>query len=211
VEDVKPPRDRRSRRATETRERIIEAAGRLFAERGYGATTIDAVATEADVAVETVYARFKNKRNLLSAYLDVAIAGDAEPVALLDRPEAQAVRQSTDPREQVRLMAPMARHIHERNATAHAVLRSAAPVEPDAAAILEEDERRRVATQRAFVELIAASGGLRDGLSIDEATDTLSVIACPETFATLTRRGWSADRYERWLADTIPLVLLNPG
>jgi AcrR family transcriptional regulator len=210
VDEVKPVRDRRSRRATETRQRIIEAAGRLFAERGYGATTIDAVASAADVAVETVYARFKNKRNLLSAYIDAAIVGDTEPVALLDRPEARAVRESTDPREQVRLMAGMARQIHERNATAQAVLRSAAPVEPDAAAILEEDERRRVATQREFVELIAASGGLRKGLSVDNATDTISIIACPETFATLTRRGWSADRYEEWLADTIPLVLLDP-
>ena len=80
VDPVKPPRDRRARQAAATRARIIEAAGRLFAERGYGATTIDAVATEADVAVETVYARFKNKRNLLEAYLDTSIVGDAERV-----------------------------------------------------------------------------------------------------------------------------------
>jgi hypothetical protein len=54
-------------RAAETRLRIIEAAGKLFVERGYAATTIDAVAAEADVAVETVYPRFKNERNLLEA------------------------------------------------------------------------------------------------------------------------------------------------
>ena len=210
MSDVKPERDRRTRRAAETRERIIDAAGRLFAERGYGATTIDAVATEADVAVETVYARFRNKRNLLSAYLDVAIVGDSEPVAVLDRPEAKAVRHAADPCEQVRLAAGLARQIHERNATAHAVLRSAAPVEPDAAAILEEDERRRLATQHAFVEMVAASGGLRTGLSVDDAADTLSVIACPETYAALTRRGWSADRYQTWLEETLPLVLLDP-
>src|SRR3954447_26648782 len=90
VDNVKTPRDRRTRRAAATRARIVEAADRLFAERGYPATTIDPVAAEADVAVETVYARFKNKRNLLGAYLDVSIVGDAEPVPLLDRPEVQA-------------------------------------------------------------------------------------------------------------------------
>src|SRR3954447_17586420 len=76
MDDVKTPRDRRSRRAEATRLRIIEAAAKLFDQRGYGGTTIEAVASEADVAVETVYARFKNKRNLLAAYLDTTIVGD---------------------------------------------------------------------------------------------------------------------------------------
>src|SRR5690242_5988413 len=104
VDDVKAPRDRRARRAAETRLRIVEAGGRLFAERGYAGTTVEAVAAEADVAVETVYARFKNKRNLLAAYLDITIVGDADEVPLLARATSEQVRQTSDQHEQLRLL-----------------------------------------------------------------------------------------------------------
>jgi AcrR family transcriptional regulator len=211
VEEVKAPRDRRARQAAATRQRIVEAAGRLFAARGYGATTIDAVAGEADVAVETVYARFKNKRNLLAAYLDVSIVGDAEPVPLLERDEVRAIREERDQRQQLRLLAHAARTVLERNAAAHAVLRGAAGVDPEVMAIVDEDDRRRRITHRAFVEIIESAGPLRDGLTPSDAADTLSVLVSPDTFAMLTRRrGWSAAHYERWLAANLELVLLPP-
>ena len=211
MENVKTPRDRRARQAAATRLRIIEAAARLFAARGYAGTTIDAVATEADVAVETVYARFKNKRNLLAAYLDVAIAGDAEPVPLLERDEVQELRDTRDQQEQVRRLAHLARTVLERNAAAHAVLRSAAAVDPELHEIIDEDDRRRRTTHRALLEIIASAGPLRAGLSLQDAADTYSVLAAPETFALLTgRRGWSPARYERWLADNLALVVLPP-
>jgi AcrR family transcriptional regulator len=209
VDDVKPPRDRRARRAAETRLRIIEAAGQLFAERGYSGTTIEAVAAEADVAVETVYARFKNKRNLLAAYLDVAIVGDAEAVPLLDRDEVQQVRQTSDQREQLRRLAHLGRTIFERTATAHAVLRSAAAVDPEAAAIADEDDRRRRMTIRAYIDILADSGPLRHGLSKEEAADTFSVLASPEGYFRLTTsRGWTPAHYERWLGANLTLLLL---
>ena len=212
MEEVKTPRDRRTRQAAATRARIVEAAGRLFVERGYGGTTIDAVAGEADVAVETVYARFKNKRNLLDAYLDVSIVGDGEPVPLLDRPEVQAVRASTDQREQVQLFARVGRKVLERNAPVHAVLRTAAAVDPELDALVAEDDRRRRASLRAFVEMVASRGPLRDGLSIGDATDTISAIGNPQTYAYLTRRrGWTPARFERWLAETLTLLLLPPA
>jgi AcrR family transcriptional regulator len=206
------PRDRRARRAAETRLRIIEAAGRLFAERGYGATTIDAVAAEADVAVETVYARFKNKRNLLAAYLDVAIVGDADAVPLLDRVEVQQLRQTSDQREQLRRLAHLARTILERTATAHAVLRSAAAVDPDAAAFADEDDRRRGTTVSAYINIITDVGPLRDGLSAEEAADTVWVLGSPDAYARLTAgRGWTPARYERWLAANLTVLLLPPS
>ena len=208
---VKPPRDRRARQAAATRARIVEAAGRLFAERGYGATTIDAVAAEADVAVETVYARFKNKRNLLDAYLDVSIVGDDEPVPLLDRPEVQAVRAAADQREQVRRLARIMCGVLERNAPVHAVLRTAIAVDPELDTLAAEDDERRNATQRAFVEMLSSRGPFRAGLSIDDATESLSAVANPDTYAYLTRRrGWSAGRVERWLAENLTLLLLPP-
>ena len=211
VDTVKPPRDRRARQAAATRARILEAAGRLFAQRGYSATTIDAVATEADVAVETVYARFKNKRNLLEAYLDVSIVGDAAPVPLLDRPEVQAVGAASDQREQMRLLARIMRGVLERNAPVHAVLRAAIAVDSELEALASEDDKRRKATHRAFVEVLMSRGPLRDGLSPADATDTMSALANPETYAFLTRRrGWTPARVERWLAENLTLLLLSP-
>ena len=212
MDDVKPSRDRRARRAAETRLRIVEAAGRLFAERGYGGTTIDAVAAEADVAVETVYARFHNKRNLLAAYLDVAIVGDADAVPLLQRDEVLQLRQTNDQREQVRRLAHIARGIHERPATAHAVLRSAAAVDPGVAALADDDDRRRRTSVRAFVDIVAGAGPLREGVSAEEAADTYSVLGSPEAYARLTaQRGWTPARYERWLATSLTLLLLPPS
>lgn len=209
MEDVKSPRDRRARQAAATRARIIEAAGRLFSERGYGSTTIDSIAEEADVAVETVYARFKNKRNLLDAYLDVSIVGDASPVALLDRPDVRAVRDAMNQRDQVKLLARIMRGVLERNARAHAVLRSALGTDPELDALIEQDDERRKQTHRSFVETLRTRGALRAGLSVSDAIDTMSAIAHPDTYFFLTsRRGWTAARYERWLTDSLRLLLL---
>jgi AcrR family transcriptional regulator len=212
VDDVKTPRDRRSRRAAETRLRILDAAAKLFVERGYAATTIEAVAEEADVAVETVYARFKNKRNLLEAYLDVSIVGDAAPVPLMDRPEVKAVADAIDQREQVRLAAGIMRGVLEGNAAVHAVIRTAIAVNPELNALADEDEARRNASLRAFVKMLSSRGPLRDGLSIADATDRVSAMANPETYAYLTRRrGWTAARVQRWLEESLTLLLLPPS
>jgi AcrR family transcriptional regulator len=212
MDDVKPQRSRRARQAAATRQRIIEAAGRLFAEHGYAATTINSVAGEADVAVETVYARFKNKQNLLEAFLDQSIVGDAEAVPLLDRPAVQAVRTAGDQRAQLSLLAELMRGVLERNATAHAVLRSAMAADSELDQLAATDDERRAATHRAFVEIVAARGPLRDGLSIDDAVDTMSALANPDTYAFLTRRrGWTPAGVERWLAESLTLLLLPPG
>ena len=189
----------------------MDAAGRLFAERGYAGTTIDAVASEADVAVETVYARFKNKRNLLDAYLDVSIVGDAEPVPLLERPAVQAVAAATDQREQLRLLARVMRGVLERNAPVHAVLRAAVAVDPDLDTLAADDDARRKATQRTFVDMVRTRGPLRNGVSVAEAVDTMSALGNPDTYAYLTgRRGWTPARYERWLFDSLTVLLLPP-
>ncbi|MEO8692378.1 MAG: helix-turn-helix domain-containing protein [Acidimicrobiales bacterium] len=210
MEDVKAPRDRRARQVAATRARIVDAAGRLFSERGYGATTIDAVAAEADVAVETVYARFKNKRNLLDAYLDVSIVGDAKPVALLDRPEVQAVAAAPDQRTQLEMLAPIMRGVLERNAAAHAVLRSAMGTDSEVEGLVAQDDERRKATHRSFVEILRTRGPLRKGLSVGDAVDTMSALAHPDTYAFMTRRrGWPPTRYERWLSDNLRLLLLG--
>jgi AcrR family transcriptional regulator len=211
MEDVNSSRGRRARQAAATRQRIIDAAGRLFAEHGYTATTISAIAQEADVAVETVYARFKNKQNLLEAFLDQSIVGDAEPVPLLDRPAVQAVRAAGDQREQLALLAQIMRGVLERNASAHAVLRTAMAADSELDQLAAADDERRNATHRAFVEMLTDNGPLREGLSTSDAVDTMSALANPDTYALLTqRRSWTPSRIERWLVESLTLLLLPP-
>src|ERR671924_1703552 len=87
---------RRREQASETRRRIIRAAHDLFVGQGYGRTTIAEVARAAGVAVETVYAAFRNKPTLLRQVWYATIRGDEQDVRLLDRPEIRAVLAEPD-------------------------------------------------------------------------------------------------------------------
>src|SRR5260221_1766873 len=84
----------RDAQARRTRQRVLDAATAVFLDRGYGGATIRAVAAEAKVSVPTVEALFGTKARLLKAAIDVAIAGDDEPVAVLDRAWAADARQA---------------------------------------------------------------------------------------------------------------------
>ena len=66
---------RRREQAQATRRRMLAAAGRLLADHGYAGTTIGAVAREAGVAPETVYAAFGNKRTLVGELVQTAVRG----------------------------------------------------------------------------------------------------------------------------------------
>ena len=211
-QDVKgqpPTATRRARRAERTRRRILDAATQLFVERGYHATTIDSIAERADVAVETVYSRFRNKPNLLQAILEPAIIGAADGPDLLDRPEIAQIRACTHQPTQIQMLAAFSRGILERTHTAQRILRSAAGSDPTAADLQRRDTQRRYRTQRAYIEMVLANGPLRPGLGADDAADTYAALANPDTYAFLTAdRGWSPDRFETWLSESLTTLLL---
>lgn len=187
----------------------MNAAGALFAERGYSATTIDAIADAADVAVETIYKRFGNKRNLLSAYLDISVVGDHQPVPLLERDEVRAIAAETDQRRQIRRLAKLARTILERAMPSQQVLWGAAAVDRSLEELIAVDDQRRRITHRALVEMLLQNGPLRPGLSRDEATDTYSALSNPWTYAFLIQhRGWSPSHFEKWIANCFERLLL---
>lgn len=187
----------------------MNAAGALFAERGYSGTTIEAIADAADVAVETIYKRFGNKRSLLSAYLDFSVVGDHQPIPLLDRDEVGVIAAEPDQRRQVRLLAKLARRVLERAITSQQVLWGAAASDRTLEELIAIDDQRRRVTHRAFVELLTQNGPLRSGLSMDEATDTYSALSNPWTYAFLTqRRGWSARHFESWIGKCFERLLL---
>jgi AcrR family transcriptional regulator len=204
-------RSRRSERSEQTRRRIVEAATALFDARGYAVTTMEAIAERADVAVETVYSRFRTKANLLDAILEPAIVGVTDGRDLFDLPAIAQIRQCPDQRAQIRLLASFSRGILERTAVAHRILQSAAGSDPAAGNLKRADAKRRADGQRLYIDMLCSNGPMRDGLTPDDAAATYSALSNPDTYALLVgARGWTADKFEQWLGDNLTLLLLAP-
>lgn len=200
---------RRQAQARETRHQILAAARDLFITRGFTGTTIEAIAQEAGVAVETVYAGFGSKRALLARLVDRAVGGDDEPTQILERPGPQQVRSETDQRSQLHMFARDMADIMERVGPLFGVMRAAATTEPEIAALLERLLSARRENLGVFVQWLAHNGPLRPMLTEGEATDTVWTLTSAEVHHLLTvDRGWSKERYIQWLGDTLVVVLL---
>lgn len=202
---------KRTQQAAETQRQIVEAARRLFEERGYAATTIAAIAAQAGVSAETIYATFGNKRALLARLIDVSLVGDYEPIPVLNRNWLEVVRREPQQRQRLRLLAHLTRTILEQAGPIHAIMGSAAATDPEIAALRLTHQQQRLVVQTEFARLLAAVGPLREGLSIEEAGEHYWILASPEVHHILTtERGWSQDRYEAWLCDALAAQLLPP-
>ena len=201
---------RRGAQARATRRRIIDAAGALFVERGYPATTLGDIAERAGVAVQTVYFHFGNKRTVLRHALDVAAVGDDRPVALLERPWMDEVRAEPDPRRMVALWVRGGRDIFVRVAPIMAVVRDAAALDHEVAEQWRTNEQQRLVAFGTFAQLLADRGALAPGMSVDEATDIVFALNSIEVYLLLTvRRGWTPARWARWLVSALEAALLR--
>jgi AcrR family transcriptional regulator len=211
--DVKPHRrpataapQARTRR---TKASVVEAARSLFEERGYAATTIEAISERSDTPQPTIYRLFTSKLGILKAVIDVAIVGDDEDVAMADRPPVQELLAAPDPHQRVVQLAALLRDVMARTASVHRLLADAARSDPDAASLLSEIAHQRQEGQRRVARSLARSGALRAGLRERDAADVIHALASPEVYGLLVLdRGWSGDRYERWIADTLTQQLL---
>ena len=209
-EDVKPRRayrsERRREQAEETRRRVLAAAASLFVERGFEGTPITAIAAEAGVSPETVYASFRNKRSLLGEVVgQAARGGDDTPVP--EQPGPRAIAACSDQREQLRLFAADVVLRLERVGPILEVLSSAARTDPELAELREKIHSGRLAGLGQFTRVLAANGALR--LELDAATESVWALASPELHQLLTRtRGWTREHYCDWLADSLTALLL---
>lgn len=208
---VKPPRTRRTDKAELTRRRVVEAAVRLFVERGYRSTTIEAIAEAADVSVETIYKRFGSKAGMLKAARDAAVADAPEPAEFFEFPASpieDALRADTDPSRQLRTLAEFSARRLERLAPYHRTLRSAGTGDPELRDFITADHAARRERQRDNIHTIAANGPLR--LGPDDAADTYSALANPDVYLLLTDHfGWTAEQYRVWLVETSARLLLD--
>jgi TetR/AcrR family transcriptional regulator, regulator of autoinduction and epiphytic fitness len=200
---------RRKAQARETRRQIALAARGLFFMRGYSGTTIDAIAQAANVASETVYAIFSNKRNILSYLMDISIGGDEEPIHLLDRSEPQAVLHETDPRRLIMMFSNGITEILDRAAHLFEIMRSASKTEQDIEELLQHMLKERMENMTAVARQIASTGSLREGMDISMAAELIWTITSPEVFLLLTRdRNHSNEQYAAWLQATLARLLL---
>ncbi|MET9106633.1 TetR/AcrR family transcriptional regulator [Streptomyces zhihengii] len=187
-------------KAQQTRNRMLEAAMSLFVEHGYGATTIDSIAREAKVAVQTIYFSFGSKQQILKELIDVHIAGDEDPVPTLERPHVVEALEAEDPRQQIRLQVRLTREVYERVGPLLEVLRNAATTSGDGAELWEANKRQRQVVQRRFTESLVAKKALREDLSVERAVDISYVLLGPELFHLLvTERGWTPEEWEQWV------------
>jgi AcrR family transcriptional regulator len=203
----------RAARARDTRRMILESAKALLIENGYAGTTMPLIAKRAGVAVETVYKHFGNKRTLTRAVMDVAIAGDDEPVAMVDRAEAQAIAAADGAREMVRRYARYLRGINERMGPLHAALLTGARAgEPDLQELAAEADQQRLTGARIFARLLISTGETHPDLGIDEAADIIWALNFNVLHRALTtERGWSREAYEQVIERILIGALLSTG
>jgi AcrR family transcriptional regulator len=194
------------------RRAVVDAALTLFVDRGYGATTVEAISDAAGVPPATVYRLFSSKPGILKAVLDVAIAGDDAEVAMADRPQVRALLGSTDPSEQLRGFVAIAAQVNARVGPLYRVLVTAAGTDHDAADLLEELTQQRQRGQRVIARALASSGSLRQGMRERDAADIVHALVSPEMYRLLVvDRGWKVERYESWLAATLTAQLVEPA
>ena len=201
---------RRQEQAQATREAILDAAERLFLRDGYVATSMAAIAKEAGVGLKTVYVAFETKSGLLRALWHRTLRGGREETPVAEQAWFREVVEEPDPKRSLRLNARNSRRVKGRVAPLGEVIRSAAPADPDVAALAATIWNQFYENQLDVVKAIDGRNGLKAGLSAERAADLLWTLNHPSVYSMLLEeRGWSPEEYERWLAEITSEQLLG--
>src|SRR5829696_3339856 len=201
---------RRRGQAAATRRDILEAAQRLFEQRGYAATTMEAIATEAGVALKTVYVGFETKSGLLRALWNHLLRAGRDEVPIAEQQWYRDVVREPDPERQLRLVARNARMVKLRIAGVLEVVRSAAPTDPEIGALWRRIQSDFHANQRVIAESLDQKDALRPDLDVDAATDILWTLNISNVWHLLVvERGWTPERFEQWFGDLATSQLLG--
>lgn len=195
--------------AEETQRVIVQAAARLFLERGYHATSIGEIATQAGVAVQTIYNSIGSKRDVLSRVLDFAAAGERAPVPVPQFMREQAERE-VDPVKVIEQLVEFWQGALPRTAPVFRVIREAAAIDPEAAALEHDRAAERLRNYAAAARLLDQRGVPRDGLTIDQAAAAIFAIGHPDIYRTLVLDGeWDERRWAAWAKATLQAALLR--
>jgi AcrR family transcriptional regulator len=199
---------RRRAAAERTRLAIVTASRDLFAEGGYAATSVQAVAGRAGVSIDTVYASVGRKPQLLLAVHDMALAERSAPVPAEQRDYVRAVREAPTAEAKLRTYAAAMARVLPRTVPIMAALREAGATEPECAALHDELSERRATNMRLLAADLRATGELRTDLDDDQVADLVWSLNSPEWFRLVTGRGRSPEEYAGLLADILVRTLL---
>jgi AcrR family transcriptional regulator len=207
---MEPVKTRKQFAAEETQRVIVEAASQLFLEHGYHATSIGRIASEAGVAVQTIYNAVGSKRDLLSRVLDFAAAGERSPVPVPQFMREQAEREP-DPRRMIAQLIEFWRGALPRTAPVFRIIREAAAADPEIAVLERGRAAQRLHNYRQAAQLLADRDALRPEMTIDGAAAAIFAIGHPETYRALVLDGdWDDDAWANWLQATLEAALLTP-
>lgn len=213
MSDVKGrPGQVRRDRAKATRRKILDGAYRLFCEHGYAPTTMEAIAAEAGVAVQTVYYVFRTKAALLMEVIETAAAGEPDPLPVAERAWMQEALASPDGQKALALVVEHGVDIYTRVAPLGQTVQAASAADPDINTYWKSVGQSRRAGMGRLVAGLAEQGQLRRGLDPKRAGDIMFAVFSHETFLSLTRgAGWSVPEYKAWLHETLSHQLLKPS
>ena len=211
ADSVKSPRrydtTRRRERADRARAKVIDVGARLFLADGYAATTVALIATESHVSEETIYKAFGGKAGLVRAIWARALEGEGWVPAEQRSDAMQASEQ--DPREIIRRWGQFTIEVAPRVAPILLLIKSAASSDPQMADLLAEVDQQRLQRMERNARTLHARRHLRPNMTLGEARDILWTYSSPEFFDLLVRRrGWSIERFGRFVADQLISALL---
>jgi AcrR family transcriptional regulator len=201
---------RRAEQAAATKGAVLSAARELFAQQGYAATSVAAIAARAGVAVDTLYAAVGRKPVILRQLLESALSGTDDEVPALQRDYVREVRAASSGAEKIARYASAVAEIGVRMAPVHLALAEAARTDPEYTALRAEIDARRAANMRLFAADLRGTGELRPDLTDEEVADIVWSLNAAEYRALLVgARGWTAERFGTWLADAWARLLLR--
>ena len=207
---MSPVKTRQQIAAEETQRAIVEAAAQLFAEQGYHATSIGRIASEAGVAVQTIYNSVGSKRDILSRVLDLAAAGERAPVSVPQFMREETEREP-DPRRIIAQLIEFWRDALPRTAPVFRIIREAAAADPGVAALERARTAQRLTNYGHAARLLAQRNALQSGLTIEQAAAAIFAIGHPETYRALVLDGdWTDDDWAAWAQAALETSLLQP-
>lgn len=198
--------NRREIAAAETRREILRTARELFSQNGYANTSVQQIAEESGVAVQTIYSSVGSKAALLLALNDL-IDEEADVTQLAAQLSAQ-----TDPAQLISSAVHLTRQLNERCGDLIRVLLSAEPAEPDVAAVVADGMRRHEHGAGVVGRQLGSLGALPADMTPERAADVFSMMTSPASWSQLTRTArWTFDDSEAWLTASLSQLLLTPA
>ena len=201
----------RDEQARQTRAEVVAATSESFADRGYAGTTMRQIAEAAEVSLPTVEQLFGTKANLLKTCIDAAIAGDDQPVTMLERDWTVAAEAATDVDGFLDVVVSVLGPAQARSAALIVAVFEGSRTDPDLADLARRLNDQRLTMARWTVEQLTHVHPLRNGMTARDAADTVWLLMDPAVYDRLTarQRRRAPSYYQRWIADAIARLLVD--